>query len=74
MTEEFEKLFRITNTSWYGFDPSIDNFFLIDNTTDKAKRCFELWQNERNDNKSSSEDIKAMRKRIRTFSVMRTCR
>ena len=74
MTEEFENLFWLTNKSWYEFDPSKDDFFLIDNTADKAKRCFELWQNERSDNESSNENIKAMRKRIRTFSVMRTCR
>ena len=50
MTEEFEKLFWLTNKSWYGFDTSTGDFYLTDNTIDKARRCFELWQKQHNNN------------------------
>ena len=74
MTKDFNKLFWRTNKNWYGFDPSIEDFYLTEDAPEKAKKSFELWKNEKSDNESSDEDIKAMRKRIRTFSVMRTCR
>ena len=69
-----EKLYWRTNKNWYGFDPSIDDFYMTDGAPEKAKKSFEAWQSERKDDELSSEEAKAMRKRIRTFSVMRTCR
>jgi len=74
MAKLSERLYWRTNKSWYGFDPSVNDFYLTDDAPERAKKSFELWQNERSDNETSNDEAKAMRKRIRTFSVMRTCR
>jgi len=50
MTKEFEKLYWRTNKTWYGFDSTINDFYLTDDAPDKAKKSFDLWQEQRRKN------------------------
>ena len=74
MTGTQEKLYWRTDKNWYGFDPSTEEFYLTESAPEKAKESFDLWKNESRKYYSSNEQTKEMRKRIRLFSVMHTCR
>jgi len=55
MTHEWERLYWRTNKAWYGFDSTINDFYLTDDVPENVKRSFDLWQEQRKKNTMQSD-------------------